>query len=264
MSQWHALRAEVALTALAIPIESTRSEHCPKCKAPEKKLSITRTHNGCLFVCHRASCGFRGFVPMDGDGSSKDMPPAKPKARPYTGVAHIIDSVTMDKLFCGYEGLSPEATYDDITNWGVFRCDEGLLLACRGFNGELLGHVTRSLDKVIKTYRAREGADMYSYYRPPGSVFKPGALFIVEDCISAMCVASHGYNALALLGTYMSDYLRCALSDNQLQSRIMLDPDAAGKAVAMAKDLPGSKAVIGHTKDPKDLPDLDKLLWEFA
>lgn len=263
MTDYHALRASIALEALPLAVGTTVSVLCPKCgggTSKERKLSLTRSYNGAMYMCHRASCGFRGFVSMDGTGSSKDTLPSKPTARPFTGQLHPLEDFIQDDFVRQYKGFKDGECQEQLYTDGC----GNLVFTCRGFNGEVLGHVTRSQDKTIRTYRAREGTDMYSYYAPVASVFKPGVLFIVEDCISAMCIASHGYNALALLGTHLSDQVRTAIIDNGVMGRVFLDPDAATKALAIANRLPSGRAIIGHTKDPKDLADLDKLLWEYA
>jgi hypothetical protein len=80
-----AARSAVALEALSVSPEITFSTLCPVCnggQSGEKKLSVTRTHDGAMFLCFRAACGFRGFVAI-GEGGSRDMPRKPSPARPF-------------------------------------------------------------------------------------------------------------------------------------------------------------------------------------
>jgi hypothetical protein len=131
---------------------------------------------------------------------------------------------------------------------------------CRGFSGEVLGHVTRTPGKEVKTYRAREGAEMYAVYRPDSLVGELTVL--VEDCVSAMCVASHGQTGVALLGTNLPEAVRSCLPPYRNNVIVFLDPDAESKALRMADTLRG-RAAIGYEKDPKDLSNLGGILGAY-
>lgn len=257
MTDWARLRADIAREATTIAVGSTASVECPKCtggNTGERSMSLTRAANGAMFLCHRASCGFRGFVGMDGGGTSRDMP-RKKKARPYTGTAYALDDYEALKLASLYKGFSLNSFSVRMALATV--CTNGaevLVFPCYGFNGELLGHVTRTPDKAIKTYRATDNRDMYAVYRPTTKI-DSGVLVIVEDCISAMCCASHGYTGIALLGTHLTPEVRDAIKAQAFTAVVArLDPDANSKALAIA-NANGWQAEFSEC-DPKDDPEL--------
>jgi hypothetical protein len=89
----------------------------------------------------------------------------------------------------------------------------------------------------------------------------------VEDSISGMCVASHGWAGITLLGTNVPPAVEEWISGTPAERRIpllvFLDPDAESKSIEIASRYRGAKAVIGYNKDPKDLPDLGKILASY-
>jgi hypothetical protein len=263
VSSWAAARAEVALEALQVPAETTIAVLCPVCHggaSGEKKLSVTRTHNGALYVCFRAACSFRGFVAI-GEQGSKDMPRRPAPPRPFNGATEW-DKDKAFKFWRTYEGLK-DAVADDIRSWGVRWTNEAIVYECRGFRGELLGHVTRTPGKVVKTYRAKEGTEMYAVYDPDGSK-SLDMLVLVEDCVSAMAVAANGGRAVALLGTNVPRAVDEVIRENAYPYVVVwLDPDAEAKSLAIASRYRGAKAVIGYPRDPKDLPSLGEILQMY-
>jgi hypothetical protein len=260
-TNWSAARAEVALEALHVSPETTIATLCPVCHggaSGEKKLSVTRTHNGALYVCFRAACSFRGFVAI-GEQGSKDVQRKPRPARPLTqGTA--FDTVAASIFLIQYVGF-PEVTLEELRPYLAW-IGEDRVYRCRGFHGENLGHVVRSPDKTIRTFRAKEGSEMYFVARP--RKFSP-VYVLVEDPVSALCVAFHGYTAVALLGTSVPDtvdaYLR--VHAEEIQILVWLDPDAETKSLEIANRYLGAKAVIGYPKDPKDLPNLGEILQMY-
>lgn len=263
MPNYSAARSQVALEALSVAPETTFTTLCPICNggaSGEKKLSVTRVHNGALFVCMRASCpGFRGFVSMDGSGS-KDMQRRPAPPRPLD-LATEFDAYQAVRLINDHRAFPRRQPVADIRRWGVTWAGQNRVYECRGFKGEVLGHVTRSPDKTIRTFRAREGGDMFSVYDTGNA--NPWVL--VEDCVSAMCVASHGFSAVALLGTNVPPSVDAWLRsvDRPYSLLVWLDPDAENKSIEIAGRYRSAKAVIGYEKDPKDLPDLNLILRSY-
>lgn len=262
MSRYAAARSQVALEALSVAPETTFTTLCPIChggQSGEKKLSVTRVHNGALYVCMRASCsGFRGFVAI-GEQGSRDVQRKPSPARPFKE-GTTFSSINAYNLISAHKGFDLYTSADDLDRWGVSWAALDRVYECRGFRRELLGHVTRSPDKKIRTYRSREGGDMYSVYDTGNA--NPWAL--VEDCVSAMCIASHGYSAVALLGTSVPPSVASWVRDWSPYSLLVwLDPDAESKSIDIAKQYRTAKAVIGYEKDPKDLPNLGEILRSY-
>jgi hypothetical protein len=256
-------RSQVALEALAVAPETTFTTMCPVChggQSGEKKLSVTRVHNGALYICMRASCpGFRGFVAI-GEQGSRDMQRRPSQARPFRQATEWDDEKSY-KFWQTYAGLKNSSAHD-IRRWGVRWTHDAIVYECRGFNDELRGHVTRTPGKIVKTYRAREGLEMYAVYTPAATSH---GTVLVEDCVSAMSVAANGFMGIALLGTNVPEsvdkWVRFPLDRPPL---IWLDPDAELKAMQIANSIPGARAVIGYQRDPKDLENLWEILQKYV
>lgn len=260
LTNYKAAKSQIALEALSMAPETTQTIECPICQggqSREKKLSVTRRAAGAIFMCFRASCGFRGFVSLEG---GETMAPIRPRkaAHPYRGEFRqgtAFCKVLMDS----YPGFHEYERPGSLVGWGVGYSAGVTIFKCRDLNGRLLGHVTRTPGKAIKTY-LEPGADcIYSAYLLDGVPRHGAPIVIVEDCISAMAVASHGYDSVALLGTNLPSRLKDDLKATGRRLLVMLDPDAYKNAFCMAEDLECPYA-IGHTKDPKDMPALGEFL----
>lgn len=143
----------------------------------------------------------------------------------------------------------------------------------RDFNWVTRGHISRTYpDKRIRVWRTIEGP-FYGYH---GFTRAP-ILWIVEDNVSAGQIALAGGNALALLGTHfprdaygeLRDYLRRLTGVVETPwIKVALDPDAAGKGAAMARELTSrlgyATMFVPLVADPKDLPDgeLERMVRE--
>lgn len=80
---------------------------------------------------------------------------------------------------------------------------------------------------------------------------------LVEDIVSAICVRRAGFNAIALLGSYIGDKISARLHELGVkQVCVWLDPDKRTEAVRFARKLSGlglsAVALVTPTKDPKD------------
>jgi DNA primase len=80
---------------------------------------------------------------------------------------------------------------------------------------------------------------------------------LVEDIISAIVLRRAGYNAIALLGSYIGEKITSYLHKSKIKRVcIWLDPDKRKDAVAFAKRLRGigfdATCLVTPTKDPKD------------
>ncbi len=79
---------------------------------------------------------------------------------------------------------------------------------------------------------------------------------VVEDVLSALAVARAGYNAVALLGSYVNSEMMSYLLETKTRIVIWLDPDKRKESCSYAKSIRarGARAValILPDKDPKE------------
>ncbi len=237
---------------------------CPLCnggRTAERKLSVTRMEDGAKYHCFRASCSFAGFVtigPSSGSGDYAPRPVDRP-ARPYAGgtVFSYKDAGTVLDLYSGFLGSTLTR---DLGTWGISWSPREIVYQCRDTLGRILGYATRSPDKQIKMYRERQGIDLYATYFPLKDVTPRGTV-LVEDPISAMACASHGFLGIALLGVNLPRDLEEYLSDRPFL--VMLDPDAETQSLRLSNRFKYAKAIIGQRADPKDTPNLGELLRSY-
>jgi hypothetical protein len=95
-----------------------------------------------------------------------------------------------------------------------------------------------------------------AWYPPPGpSVGTPAHLVVVEDQLSALCVARQGVTAVALNGIRIDEDRAYALSKDNPQVHLCLDADATRVALRLAIKYTASMRLRVHrmTKDFKDM-----------
>lgn len=124
-------------------------------------------------------------------------------------------------------------------------------------DGRMVAWTGRTLAKVTpenpKWHTVREYGVKYIYF----SLLRPDTdiIVLVEDVISAIKIWKAGYNAIALLTTYVPNELYLGLKKYNI--KVWLDPDAVGKSMGFVSKF----SAMGHTakhlayfKDPKDCP----------
>lgn len=253
-----AARMIVAIDALDYQVDQTFTTLCPVCNGGatgEKKLRVTRAHDGALFICLRASCGFRGFAPIGQAGSqhSGTIITIKP-ARAFTGVTRPLTAERRAYLYADNAGIRLRGL---LPNWVYATGEDDLVFPLRGFLGQLIGHQVRTKNLKADNYRMFPGTDsLYRYYSPENSQ-KSERIVLVEDCLSAIAVASHGFPAIALLGTNVGDTVMEFLQ-NKPDVAIWLDRDAFAKGVELAKQ--NSWTCITTRDDPKKCPNITEIL----
>lgn len=228
---------DIALFMSDKPDNATYQTLCPVClggRTKEEKLYVTGNRDGYVFICFRANCGFKGRKGQQveaGYGHREFVP------RPFE--QETVQGETEFERFAGITRLRKDTTTR------VFEC--------RGLDGALRGHVTRTADKQIKTYRLSPCI----YYTKSRDSRNP--LWIMEDPVSAAKL--NYYNplmvGLALLGTDLSNAVRddiCKYSSGTVY--VALDPGAEEAAVSVINSLTarGINAVfVPLQKDIKDL-----------
>lgn len=246
--------------------DSTREVACPHCgggMTGEKSFVVTRTEEGFLYVCHRASCGYRGATYMSRgeraaclarrDGSPKENKPALHKFK-----GEVTQSDELNEYMLRRFGVSCDLLSD--TGRAMF--------PVRTPHHLQVGWVARAYPEFYKgdMKGARKALEYQEEHYPLGihfpdkvNWFPTERLVIVEDWVSAEKLAGIGVHAAALLGTDLSleiaRELRAHLGVKELT--VCLDFDALGKAVSLKRELSLVFDVITITvlkEDPKDTP----------
>lgn len=244
--------------------DSTRDTPCPRCGGgtnKEKSFVITRTEEGYVFVCHRASCGHKGATYMSRGERAHQAgkpvtPPKKKELHKYKGELH----------------WNPELAEYMEERFGVF-CDAlsdtgRAMFMVRGPDRRPVGWVARAYPGFYKgnidtaqkaiNYQERE-YDLGLHFPSAINWYGQEKLVVVEDWVSAEKLASIGVSAAALLGTNLSfataEELKDTLGVKELV--VCLDFDALAKAVDLRRELSLVFDVITIQvlkKDPKDTP----------
>ena len=249
----------------------TRQGNCPTCGKP--KFYATRKRDGIAYICHRASCYTQGFVSDFGYVGLVPGTPSKPKSKmaEFTGRLYDCDYADQE-YFKRRFGVNME-TAEELRYW-VRQTDDGrYAFPLWGPDDRLRGHCVRvptwsPVDYYLPPAPIRGGNNMYmpkalTYIDP--DVARCGwyhstnesIVVLVEDCVSAMRVASLGVTAVALLGTNMERKVMAELLQWQNGRRyiLALDPDAQDKAYKIAQEWGGALGglLVAHLIcDPKD------------
>lgn len=241
---------------------------CPKCNggnSGEGSLAVSRSGDTLLFICHRASCGWRGRINLNGGGAVSGESPA-PSAERSDGRNR-------------YASLGQGALPEEIKRYLADQYEIGELLQAKGLlrwttkhsppgHGRLVlpvidhagypyGYVARKLDNQngAKTFTfASDTEGAWYMNRSSGT-----RLVIVEDQLSAL-KASQFVNAVALLGTNISEATLTAIKAGRYTDiYLALDADAFPKSIKLAVELrPHLKLnVIRLRKDLKNMAKVD-------
>lgn len=221
--------------ATLAPGQSERSR-CPSCQAPETSFVVTHKADGTLaWICHRASCGFRGSTAIRGNTPSACIVPAPPPV------------VSLDF------SVAPKYGYYFDRN------SAGYYFPIIGFGGVELGFQLRWYDgrrPKVKTYLypGAGDAETMDWHVVPGA----DTAVIVEDIPSAAAVRNAGYMAVALLGTNFNAARAAELKTAGIRRLFfLLDRDAFDKSLRYVREWGAffeTGAIYPEILDPKDLP----------
>lgn len=240
--------------------ESANGELCPACKGgrlEEGTLSVTRKDGALLFICYRASCGFKGAI--QSGSRSQGLATEPTKVRGFVGRNFIRDSAELSEeskslLFSRY-GIDTRLASRYVVGEIELSNSARARLCCPvlSFDGDCLGSVLRSVcGDTPKTLTHTEPNAM-AWCRN----FDTPDIIIVEDQFSAIR-ASVYMNAVALLGTHLSDD-RAAEIKRYARGNVYLalDADAWAKAVGYAKKYRSylGLRLIRLAKDIKDMSE---------
>jgi len=226
----------VRLEAEVVPTGTSRRIHCPACGSAT--MSITRESDGVVkYICFRASCGVAGgvgdFLYMD--NKALETPS---RIRVYTKETRLLDPAE-ERFFARRFGL-----VDPVYRNYITRSEDGFVFPIRspdsGRRGVVVrrrpwsGFVTPPLPMATSgpktlTYPETHTGPLLAWF---GERAGPSPVVIVEDALSALCVAQAGMLAVALLGTNLNhervgEIVRTARDRKVI---LALDPDATDKA----------------------------------
>ncbi len=228
---------------------------CPLCAGGESReedtmhLWIGDIDGSLVGRCWRATCDGRVFA-----GGSNFVVPAAFEPRPLRAPYRLVTA----KDYWGKQWLDKSYEsefYQDMSKANarglrvLVDNPETAVWRLRALDGALIGHVTRTKDKTIRTYK---DLDRPAYYWNGGI---GTALFLFEDAMSAALCA---WSACALLGTALPDGLVQEIKGAMRYKAVLvcLDPGAEEAAEKAYNKLvaAGVPAIfVPMTKDYKDM-----------
>lgn len=249
--------------------ETVRDVVCPFClggQSKEKAFALTREGNIFKYICHRASCGKKGYVDRRGSLVAPDKTdesktvPVKNEARKYYGTFSALENNQV-RLLCSKYGLTP----NELSTHGVKYAPQAKRYAwpVYGPHWQLRGYMLHSLENYRPKwdgYKYLTDEPWMCWYKRPGAKFiGPGdPLVVVEDQISALKV-SRQYEAAALLGVELNHLKIQELLDRGRPMVWALDADAYNKAIRTINEwrfyLNKQARVVQLSKDLKYEPD---------
>jgi len=255
------LKIKILELGLDVPEEGDRTGRilCPYCNggdSNELSFGLVRVTNGLVYNCFRASCSLGGGMVRDGHVSFSNKGRKKSKlSRPYEGPMSRL-SVDYYRFFGTCFQLWPSSI--DRAGWKF--SEHHVVFPVKNVREENLGHILRvydrrSLDKYgfrpeewfpeykptdVKaqaTYKNSFEVPFYNYYYPLTKCKAKDTVVLVEDSISALKLAQHGFHSVALLGVYMADDIMFDLVSKFKRGVVALDKDASKQTFSTTKKL---------------------------
>lgn len=225
---------------------------CPFCGS-KNTYSVVDMRGTIMWNCFSAACKVGGatedirLATVEDMFSKKEKTPPKPRNfTPPPYFQSIVGNMEATAYLKSVNALDAQ-----VGNWTNVKFDPKLNRVVFYFGTAAVG---RALVKTheLKWYR-------YDKFNRPYIVHCKGTpnlnCVIVEDAASA-CNVAHFADGVALLGTSLTDATKLYLQAGQWQTTtICLDPDAAGKAIEMCRELCAiikGVRIINLTKDPKE------------
>lgn len=234
---------------------------CPKCLGGGNREYLTMTllldSPDIIGKCWRATCGAiirERLAP----GDAQNIP-----AAPEFSPRHLTAAYRMPEPGDAWYTKLVDAGGDvDTARLRVLvDTPDTAVWVCKDVNGRHLGHVTRDLNKTIRTYKAVPE----SIYFANSICWQQDCRWVFEDPMSATLCAER---AIALLGTYMSRDMAKHLRDAESRCSffVALDPGAEDAAMKVIKTLLNaglSATFVPMNEDFKDMnPGAREMLLE--
>lgn len=248
--------------------DSTREVPCPKCHGGttnEKSFVVTRTEEGYVFVCHRASCTYAGATYLSrgeraASVSRRDGPATKQKPSLHKYKGEITWNPPVYEYMVGRFGVGTDLISD--TGRAMFPVfsptRDRVGWVARAYPGFYKG----DLATASKTINYQEQEYDLGLHFPIRVNWFSGItkMVVVEDWVSAEKLSRLGYPTAALLGTNLSFDVARELRDRLGVKELVvcLDFDALSKAAQLKRELGlvfDKITIQVLTKDPKDTPE---------
>jgi hypothetical protein len=221
-----------------VPEGATRYFTCPECGSPKKSFGITVVDDSAKFGCFRASCGYRGVVPLKADLTRLEgRITSPPSLRQVAGEKTTSFEVPKEWL----RGAATADAYSMLSRYHclpayrnkLFTCyydlaQERLVILVKDLNGKVTGGVGRLVIPKKGQPKVYNYGDVSIPFRCGNS---PTAV-IVEDCFSAIACANYNLTGVALLGTNIKEGY-WPYFDTYSKLYVALDKDARAKSIKL-------------------------------
>lgn len=229
--------AEIRMEASTLrPGQTSHNLLCPWCRGGRnatKNFYITRAYSGSvLYCCHRSRCGVSGVID-DYTQYTPTAPPAfvpNPFTEPYTSL-DLVQRKQLGEKYCVWAL--------NMLGWAS-TASGTLVMPVYDPGWQIRGHMTRreaaNGGKIVTSWKMRDEPWQCWYIRTR----HPAILYIVEDQISAARLWQAGRDAVALLGTHLSQekaneirrsYVEEIPQKTDYRIILCLDKDATAKAI---------------------------------
>lgn len=208
------------------------SELCPACKGGdtgERTLSVARKDGRLMWICHRASCPFRGSE--WGPCRVGELYTRTPSPRGVTGRDYIRTSSPLPDKYREMFTEKYSLEINTLAHWGIGWAEEDkrVVMPVRNRQGEDIGAQLRSYEGANPKTITHTEACAVAWYARTGDTRH---LIIVEDQVSAMRLWQRGVSAVALLGTHLNEEMVSEIRKTKFKSVVIaLDNDAIAKSV---------------------------------
>lgn len=229
MSQY---RADVLVAAAELAEGDSIYTTCPSCQR-EGKFSITRTDEGVLYHCFRASCTLKGMIGGSRSAFTRTAPPAR-DFTPFTGELVPLPQVWVDFM---WENLGWGAAEHSLGRPMLAPELRRIAYPIRDPFGVRRGYSLRSYDKGVGTKsltRMDMSAPHMSYYTCPNIRLSKHVL-VVEDIPSAVRAAEY-VNSVALCGTGCNGEYAAEIARKYDTVTWALDADATRQALRLQRE----------------------------
>ena len=253
-----------ALFLLNVAENSTSNGNtCPACG--KAKLSVTNNDGtGLLYNCFSASCGFKGYLPINNTGLFAKEAPAASRAtpRPYTGRLVALCDAERDFLrnklmFSQYQLDKSGAMVGEGGRYAYPIVDE------RGGNkGWTLRTYAEGVVPKAITYLNHPRNTKSSWYKNDNPETFPAfndTVILVEDIPSAIRVSRY-VDAVALLGTSLDKTDLPLLAFRYDKVCIALDEDAYANGLKLSGELAGWFSDVATWRIPMDFKDMKEAM----
>lgn len=205
---------------------------CPFCdggSSREVSCRLVRANPVLVFWrCFRDSCGRHGVI-NDGFVGEVKEPVYKPsEGNPYLGQMELLPPFVVKYIWKRYD-IDPHTITREM--WKYNKTTRAIVMPIWNWMGFRLGHFVKAFSKDVSQKKMTfwEETDQPKAHFPVSCPREDTDIWIVEDIISATRIAQEGYDAVALLGTYMSPQVAAALRNaGKERLFVALDGDTWG------------------------------------